>query len=169
IEMYSSVRTHMITAVSRIASFAPLRVFACLLLAAGIMLRPVAASAASKLTTVNVNRSGYYIEVELAFDSRPKTLTESYRYDPDRYLLTIEGCGSTLTPQRIEELGKINHHLLTRVSVFAANGNLSLGFYLNQYNRPFIRYDGNSWFLRFPTASRSEQLTQLADGISLSQ
>src|SRR5690606_20115603 len=84
-------------------------------------------------------------------------LTESYRYDPDRYLLTIEGCGSTLTPQRIEELGKINHHLLTRVSVFAANGNLSLGFYLNQYNRPFIRYDGNSWFLRFPTASRSQQ------------
>ncbi|MCB1187764.1 phosphodiester glycosidase family protein [bacterium] len=159
----------MITAVSRIATFAPLRALACLLLSACVLLRPAAAEAASKLSAVNVNRSGYYIEIELAFDTRPKALTESYRYDPDRYLLTIEGCGSSLTPQRIEELGNINHHLLTRVSVFAANGNLSLGFYLNQYNRPFIRYDGNSWFLRFPTASRSEQVTQLADGISLSQ
>ena len=95
----------MITAVSRIATFAPLRALACLLLSACVLLRPAAAEAASKLSAVNVNRSGYYIEVELAFDTRPKALTESFRYDPDRYLLTIEGCGSSLTPQRIEELG----------------------------------------------------------------
>ncbi|MCB1215940.1 phosphodiester glycosidase family protein [bacterium] len=135
---------------------------------AAACLRPAAATAAS-LTAVNVNRSGYHIEVELAFDSRPKQLAESFRYDPDRYLLTIEGCGSSLPATRVEELGTINHKLLTRVSVFANNGNLALGFYLNQYSRPFLRYDGNSWFLRFPTAARSEQVTQLADGISLTE
>lgn len=132
-------------------------------------LLPARAAAASSLTEVKLERNPYYIEVQLVFDSRPKSFSESVRYDPDRYLLNFEGSGSKIPEARIAELASIDHHLLTRVSVFAANGNLALGMYLNQAAKPFLRFLDNTYYLRFYTASKTEITTQLSTGISLTE
>jgi exopolysaccharide biosynthesis protein len=146
------------------------RCFGLLLAAcASMALLPAHAFAASTLSEVKIERNPYYIEVQLVFDSRPKSFNESVRYDPERYLLNFEGAGSKIPEARINELATIDHHLLTRVSVFAANGNLALGMYLNQASKPFLRFLDNTYYLRFFTASKTEITTQLSAGISLSE
>jgi len=121
---------------------------------------------AASLQEVELVPAQYYLDVRLGFDSKAK-YSESFRYDPDRFLLTFTGCTLTVPAAQREALAEIDHHLLTRISLYQNGPNLQLGFYLNQPVKPFIRYDEHNYYLRFYTATRSERVTQLATGVSL--
>ena len=138
------------------------------LAAALAWLAAVGPAQAAQLREVELSNRQYYIEVRLGFDKRP-TYTESYRYDPDRFLLTFNGCGLAVPDTMLEPLAEIDHGLLTRVSTYAGSDNLAVGFYLNQRTEPLVRYDDTNYYVRFYTALRSETVTQLATGVSLTE
>jgi len=125
-------------------------------------------AAAAELREVSLDRQQYYLEVRLGFDKKP-SYTESFRYDPDRFLLTFNNCGLSVPAAALETLAEIDHSLLTRVSTYAGSENLAVGFYLNQRTEPLVRFDEKNYYIRFYTASRLEQVTQLATGISLTE
>jgi exopolysaccharide biosynthesis protein len=129
---------------------------------------PPAHAAAAQLKAITLERAQYYLEVHLQFDTRP-AYSESMRFDPDRYLLTFNGCGLAVPADQLKALDEIDNHLLTRISSYSANSNLQLGFYLNQELRPLIRYDDTGYYLRFYTAARLERVTALAAGLSLTE
>ena len=120
------------------------------------------------MQSITLKREQYCIEVRLEFDKRV-AYSESMRYGPDRYLLTFNGCKLAVSQGQLAQLDSIGNNLLTRVSTYQANGNLQLGFYLNQDVRPFIRYDETGYWLRFFTATRYERVTALAQGLSLTE
>jgi exopolysaccharide biosynthesis protein len=123
---------------------------------------------AAELRTIEVSHTQYYVEVHLGFDRRP-AYTESFRYDPDRYLLTFTGCSLGVPESQQSAVAAIEHNLLTRVSTFAGSDNLAVGFYLNQHTTPFARYDESGYYLRFYTAVRAERVAQLATGVSFTE
>ena len=73
---------------------------------------------AKELRSVEVTRQPYFIEVALGFDSRP-AYTESMRYDPDRYLLTLSSCSLGVPSGKLAEFDNIGHNLLTRISTYS--------------------------------------------------
>lgn len=123
---------------------------------------------AAELQAIELGNSQYYIEVRLGFDSKPG-YTESFRFEPDRYLLTFNKCRLAAPEEQLKPLGKIDHSLLTRISTYQGAENLQLGFYLNLAVEPLIRFDETSYYVRFYTAVRSEVVTQLATGVSLTE
>jgi hypothetical protein len=123
---------------------------------------------AAQLSGVSLRKAQYYVEVKLSFDARPG-FDESFRFDPDRYLLTFNKCKSAVKPEQLKALEAIDHNLLTRISVYKGEDNVSLGFYLNQFSRPFIRTDEKGYTLRFYTAAKSERTVQLATGVSYAE
>lgn len=123
---------------------------------------------AAELREIKLNQQQYFVEVSLEFDKRP-SYTDSFRYGPDRFLLTLNDCRQALPAGRAEQFADIDHNLLTRISVYQGAGNLALGFYVNQQVRPLVRYDDTRYFLRFYTAMRSELTMQLATGVSYSE
>jgi exopolysaccharide biosynthesis protein len=140
-----------------------------LLFPAALLLLTVPARAlAAQLKAVDVAHGTYYIEVRLSFDKRP-SYDESYRYDPDRYLLTLNATKSALSAKRLKDLGTVGDNLLTRISVYQGGGNLQLGFYLNQPVRPLISPGDGTLSLRFYNAVRAERVMQLAEGVSLTE
>jgi exopolysaccharide biosynthesis protein len=134
-------------------------VFACLLALS-------AAARAATLSDVTVSKQEYYLEVKLSFDSKP-TYSESFRYGPDRYVLSLENCKSSVPKTKLDSLAKVDSKLLTRISVAPSGSGVSLGFYLNLPVQPLVRYDEKSYYLRFYTGSRAERVTALAPGVAL--
>jgi len=130
------------------------------------MLSWAQSACAAELREIEVNRSQYFLEVRLGFDTKP-SYTEAFRYDPDRYLLTFTGCKLAVPEDTQTALAEIDHSLLTRISTYQASANLQLGFYLNLPVQPLIRFDQQNYYLRFYTSVRAEQTTQLATGVSL--
>jgi len=138
-----------------------------LLAVAGAALLAAAQPAqAATLREIELSKTQYFIQVRLGFDSKPG-YTESFRFDPDRYLLTFTGCRLAVPEAQLAPLAEIDHSLLTRVSTYQGSDNLQLGFYLNLRVEPLISYDETSYYLRFYTAVRSEIVTQLSTGVSL--
>lgn len=127
-----------------------------------------ASANAAELRSISIDEQQYYIEVTLDFDRRPG-YTESFRFDPDRYLLTLEGCSLKAPIEQTDALEEIRNSLLTRISTYEGSGNLALGFYLNHHQQPMIKYFDNRYFVRFYTAQRNEHNYQLATGVSYSQ
>jgi exopolysaccharide biosynthesis protein len=123
---------------------------------------------AAQLSDVTLSKTQYYIEIKLVFDARPG-YDESFRFNPDRYLLTFNKCKSAVPKAKIAALESIEHNLLTRISVYQGGENVSAGFYLNQFARPFIRTDEQGYTLRFYTAAKSERAVQLATGVSYAE
>ena len=146
----------------------PLIAPACAAAALIWMLVPANAAHAAELRQIELNKQPYYLEVTLSFDRKPP-YSESFRYDPNRYLLTLTGCRLGVPASQLASLDSIEHHLLTRISTYQGGENLALGFYLNQQARPFIRYSETGYHLRFYTATRAERLTQLATGVSFTE
>lgn len=130
-------------------------------------LSPALAQAA-QLGDVSLKKTQYYVEIKLSFDARPG-FDESFRFDPDRYLLTFNKCKSALKPDKLKALEAIDSNLLTRISVYKGEENVSIGFYLNQFVRPFIRSDEKGYTLRFYTAAKSERTVALASGVSYAE
>jgi exopolysaccharide biosynthesis protein len=130
-------------------------------------LAPALARAAS-LTDVSLVKAQYYVEIKLSFDARP-SYDESYRFNPDRYLLTLNKCKNALKPDKLKTLDAIDHNLLTRISIYQGGENISAGFYLNQFSRPFVRVDEKGYTLRFYTAAKTERTLQLASGVSYAE
>lgn len=128
---------------------------------------PALASAAA-LTDITVTQGADYTEVKLSFDDKPG-YTESFRFDPDRYMLTLVQCRSALPTERAAGLSDLGGGLLSKISVRAGSENVELGFYLGLPLRPFIRHDERSYFLRFYTGTRVERVTALAPGVSLTE
>ncbi len=120
---------------------------------------------AAQLTDVTLTRGQYYFEIKLSFDARP-TYDESYRFNPDRYLLTLNKCKNAVKPDKLKTLDAIDHNLLTRISIYQGGENISAGFYLNQFSRPLLRVDEKGYTLRFYTAAKAERTLQLATGVS---
>jgi exopolysaccharide biosynthesis protein len=141
---------------------------ACFIVLAALLAALATPAAAAQLQEVGVDVQPYYIDVRLGFNTKP-AYTESFRYDPDRYLLTFTNCGLAVPAERIAQLEAIGNNLLTRISLYAGSDNIAVGFYLNQRVEPFIRYDETSYYLRFYTAARFERVTQLARGVSLTE
>lgn len=139
-----------------------------LALLAAVWFGMVQPAVAAELREVELTREQYFMEVRLGFDKKP-AYTESFRYDPDRFLLTFTDCSLVAPAAQLEQLAEIEHHLLTRVSTYAGADNLAVGFYVNQRVEPLIRYDANNYYVRFYTAARSERVTQLATGVSLTE
>jgi len=136
--------------------------------AVSILLALPLVARAAELREIELSRQQYYVEVRLGFDRRP-AYTESFRYDPDRYLLTFTGCALAVPATQLEALAEIDHNLLTRVSTFAGAENLAVGFYLNLPLEPLIRFDETGYYVRFYTATRGERVTQLGTGVSLTE
>jgi exopolysaccharide biosynthesis protein len=139
--------------------------FGVCLLASLALLAPAQASAA-QLQGITLDVQPYYVDVRLSFDTRPQ-YTDSYRYDPDRYLLTFTGCTSTVSEEQATALAQTGNTLVTRVSVYPGADNIAVGFYVNQRLEPFIRYDDTSYTVRFYTAVQHERTTQLSQGVAL--
>jgi exopolysaccharide biosynthesis protein len=126
------------------------------------------AAQAAQLTDITLSKAQYYIEVKLSFDKKP-AYDESFRYDPDRYIITLSGCKSALVADKLKQLESTGYKLLPRISVYQGADNVALGCYLNLYIHPFIRYDDTAYYLRFYTATHQDVVSQLADGISFSE
>lgn len=141
-------------------------VFVVALVACLAALAAAAPAQAAELRAIDLTKTEYYVDVRLGFDGKP-SYSESFRYDPDRYLLTFNGCRLAVPEAQLKPLGEIDHSLLTRISTYQGSDNLQLGFYLNLHVEPLIRFDETNYYLRFYTAVRSEVVTQLATGVSL--
>lgn len=135
-------------------------------LAVGLLLLASAAAQAAQLTAIELVDAPYYVEVRLTFDTRP-TYDDSFRYDPDRYLLTFYDCTVSVPPEKLEALGELDNHLLTKISTYQGAENLALGCYLTQRFAPLVRHDDTHYYLRFYTAVRLEKNVQLGTGVSL--
>ena len=136
-------------------------------IAAVATLLPLCAFAAT-LKDLSIKPEQYHIDVTLTFDARP-TYSESFRYGPDRYLLTLDKCKIAVPAEKKKLLESIDSNLLTRVSLYQGGENASVGFYLNQQQRPFIRYGDKTYVLRFYTAADHERSAQLGTGILYSE
>lgn len=139
-----------------------------ILLGLALNLVQAAPAAAAELKDITLTRGEYYMEVKLSFDKKP-SYDESFRYHPNRYIITLNSCKSSVVADKLKPLEAIEHNLLTRISLYKGADNVALGFYLNQYVHPFIRYDDTAYYLRFYTAVKLERTAQLAAGISYSE
>ncbi len=134
-----------------------------------LLVLPSAAQAAVNLTSAAWATKGDYIEIVLGFDGKPPGYSESFRYDPDRYVLSLSGCQHSLTKEASDKLAAIGHPLLSKISVRNGGENCELGFYLSLAVHPFIRTEDKNLVLRFYTATRMERNTTLAPGVSLTE
>ncbi len=134
-----------------------------------VLAAPSTAQAAVTLTTAAWATKGDYIEIVLGFDAKPPSWSESFRYDPDRYVLALSGCKHTLTKEATDKLAAIEHPLLSKISIRNGGENCELGFYLSLAVHPFIRTEDKKLILRFYTATRVERNTTLAPGVSLTE
>src|SRR5688572_2037453 len=98
-------------------------------LALAITLCPLLGQAAhaAALKDLQLKVEQYYIDVTLSFDARP-SYSESFRYDPDRYLLTLDKCKLALPKEKQAIYEKIDNNLLTRISLYQGGENASIGF-----------------------------------------
>lgn len=127
------------------------------------------AARAAELRDITYSIQPLYIDVRLSFDSLPE-YSSSFRYAPDRYVLSFSGCTLKVPDAKRTELAKLDSRLLTRISTYAQAGPpplTQIGFYLNMRLDPLIRVDGASYVLRFPVQSSNEFTAQVAAGISL--
>lgn len=149
-------------------SFHPRLCVMCVCLLTGLSLLAPGRAAAAKLQNASLDVQPYYVDVRLSFDTRP-SYSDSYRYDPDRYLLTFTGCTSAVPPEQAEALAETGNTLVTRVSIYAGTDNIAVGLYVNQLLEPFIRYDDTGYTIRFYTAVQHERVTQLSQGVVLAE
>ncbi|MCC7479126.1 phosphodiester glycosidase family protein [bacterium] len=133
------------------------------------LLLPASARAAVNLKTAAWATRGDYIEIVLGFDAKSPAYSESFRYDPDRYVLSLTGCQHALPKEASDKLAAIAHPLLSKISVRNGGENCELGFYLSLAVHPFIRTEDKNLILRFYTATRMERNTTLAPGVSLTE
>jgi exopolysaccharide biosynthesis protein len=136
----------------------------CLLL--GLAVLAPAQARAAKLQGISLDVQPYYVDVRLSFDTRPQ-YSDSYRYDPDRYLLTFTGCTSAVPPEQADALAETGNSLVTRVSIYNGSDNIAVGCYVNQRLEPYIRYDDTGYTIRFYTAVQHARTTQLTQGVAL--
>ncbi len=134
---------------------------ACLFVAA-----PGWAQAASRLLDVNVDQQPYWVDVRLSFDARPK-YSDSFRYDPDRYLLTFTEATLAMPEERAMELAELSGGILTRISLYTGTDNIAVGLYLTQRQQPFITFDDTGYTIRFYANVEQVRTTQLYQGVSL--
>lgn len=128
-----------------------------------------AASASASLSAVDFASQGSYVEVSLSFSGKPPSYSESFRYDPDRYVLSLSGCQHKLDKAALDKLGKLAHPLLSRISLRNGGDSCELGFYLSLAVNPFIRSEDKKLVLRFYTATRVERVTTLGPGVSVTE
>jgi exopolysaccharide biosynthesis protein len=121
---------------------------------------------AATLSDIALSRTDMYIDVKLTFDSKP-TYSESLRFGPERYVLVLDKCKSTVPKAKLDTLAKVDSRVLTRVSLVEGGGAVTLGFYVNVPVEPLIRYDEKSYTLRFFTNTRAERTSALAPGVAL--
>jgi exopolysaccharide biosynthesis protein len=136
------------------------------LLAAAWAAFPGQAAAASRLLDVAVDQQPYWTEVRLSFDTRPK-YSDSFRYDPDRYLLTFTEAGLAVPEERSAALAEVAGGVVTRVSLYPGTDNIAVGIYLTQRQEPFISYDDTGYTVRFYANVEQARTTQLYQGVEL--
>ena len=142
--------------------------FVCTCVLAALLAIAPGMAAAAKLLDVKVDQQPYWVDVRLSFDARPK-YSDSFRYDPDRYLLTFTDASLAVPGERTEELAEIAGGIVTRVSLYAGTDNIAVGIYLTQRQEPFVSYDDTGYTIRFYANVVQERTTQLYSGVALKE
>jgi exopolysaccharide biosynthesis protein len=135
-----------------------------LLFALVLTLLPLTVRAA-ELRDVAVETSSHHIDVLLKFDAVP-AYSETFRYSPDRYVLTFAKTKSAVPQASRDKLAALPGRLLTRVSIAASGADTAVGFYLNLPDAPLVRKVEGGYSVRFYLNAQQRRELQLAPGIT---